>query len=480
VGDQGGAAVKVPGRGPGDARWERIRDRTGLIVAWGLWATMTAALVTYVRQDSRNVPYWDEFTMVPVMTGFQPVSLPWAWEQHNEHRPVISRLIMAGLFRLVGNDFRVVRYANAVLFSAMAASMLLLARRLRGSARATDAALPLSILNIAQAECLINGFAMNLILSSVIAIVLIVAAGLAREGRGRMMALSVGLSLVLLPMSGGSGLAMFPPLASWPAGHIAWGWWSGRRPSVWTRAVGLGWLLAGSAIVVLYLRDYTRPSDPPIPPSMISVASSTLKFLSLAVFPQVSTYTWPAGLIAALVMTSTLLLLAIAGVRSPAERPRALGLLAIMLSMSCVAAAVAVSRTAMGPDRILSSRYITLAKPLLCVVYTAWLVYGRARARLAVHLALVLLICLAIPNGRRFSQGYGTFVRDVERRVERRLRDHAPTSAVLKLVHPDFQSDRQLIRSAFLMLKAARVGAFAEFEDDRVAVTPGADGAVRR
>src|SRR5262249_14555789 len=157
--------------------------------------------------------------------------LRWAWAQHNEHRPLISRLIMAGLFRLVGNDFRVVRYANAGLLSAMAASMLILARRLRGSARAADAVLPLSVLNIAQAESLMIGFAMNLILTSLLAAALIAAAALARRGRGAALAMGFGLSLVLLPLCGGSGLTMLPPLAAWLAGYLATGWWSGRRPA---------------------------------------------------------------------------------------------------------------------------------------------------------------------------------------------------------------------------------------------------------
>jgi MFS family permease len=387
---------------------------------------------------------------------------------------------MAGLFRLVGNDFRVVRYANAALLSAMAASMLWLSRRLRGSSRATDAVLPLSILNIAQAECLINGFAMNLILSSLIAIALIVATGLARGGGGRVLALIVGLSLVLLPLSGGSGLAMLPPLALWLAGYVAWGWWSGKKPGVWTRAVGLGLLLAGSTVVVLYLRDYTRPSYHPLPHSMASAASSTLMYLSLAVFPQISLFWWPAGLIVVAILTATLVLLAIASLRSPDERPRALGLFAIILAMLCVAAAVAVSRAALGGDRIMSSRYITLTTPLLCVVYVAWLLYGKARPRLAMHLGLIVLMGLSIPNGRRFSHRYGTFVRDVDRRVERRLKDHAPTSSILKLVWPHFHSDRDLIVNSFKMLKAARVGAFAGFEDDRVATTPEAADTVRR
>src|SRR5262249_57124878 len=95
------------------------------------------------------------------------------WAHAKEHRPLISRLIMAGLTRFVANDFRAPRYASVILLSAMAAAMLLLARRLRGSSRVTDAVLPLAILNVAQAESLMIGFAMNLILTSLLAIALI-------------------------------------------------------------------------------------------------------------------------------------------------------------------------------------------------------------------------------------------------------------------------------------------------------------------
>src|SRR5262249_5817632 len=143
-------------------RWAHANDLAGLIAGWGTWAALTIALFPYIRQYSRNIPYCDEFAMVSVMTGTEPLSLHWAWQQHNEHRPVIPRLVMAGLYRLVNLDFRVVRYANAVLLSAMAASMLMLARRIRGSASVTDAMLPLSILNFAQAESVLNSFAMNL------------------------------------------------------------------------------------------------------------------------------------------------------------------------------------------------------------------------------------------------------------------------------------------------------------------------------
>ena len=183
----------------------------------------------------------------------------------------------------------------------------------------TDAVLPLSILNVAQAECLLIGFAMNLILSSAIAIALIVAAGPGRSREGRVISLVFGLSLVFLPLTGGSGLTMLPPLALWMTGYVTWGWWSGRKPSAPDRALGIGLLLASSAIVTLYLRGYYRPPHHPLSSSLRTAAGGALKFLSLSIHPRVLEYWWPAGMFVLAILAATVLLLAIVAVRRPAN-----------------------------------------------------------------------------------------------------------------------------------------------------------------
>jgi hypothetical protein len=460
--------------------WARIRDRSGLILSWSLWAALTVALIVYIRQYSRNIPYMDEFAMVPVMTGSEPVSLRWAWAQHNEHRPLISRLIMAGLTQFVSNDFRTPRYANVALLATMAAAMLVLARRIRGSARLTDAVIPLAILNVAQAESLMIGFAMNLILTSALAIALIVVVSRPRRSGDGAMALGFGLALVLLPLTGGSGLVMIPPLAAWLAGYIAWGWWSGRSPLIATRAVGLGLIMAGSAIALLYLWGYDRPSYHPLSHSAAAVASSTLMFLSLTVYPHLTSYWWPAGPIVAALVMATLGLLTIASIRSPVECPRAFALMAIIASMLCVGAAVGVSRAGFGPAAVLASRYVTLTFPLLCVLYIAWLLYGRPRVRVGFHMLLLALIGLSLPDVERFSRKYGLSVRVAEERVERGLKDHVPTAKLLTWACPSIYPNAQVARVYFQMLKLARVGVFANYEEGQVAASPTRTESIRR
>jgi hypothetical protein len=141
---------------------------------------------------------------------------------------------------------------------------------------------------------------------------------------------------------------------------------------VWVRAVGLGLLLAGSAVAVLYLRD-CRSAGFPLPTSAQAVASTALRFLSLMVYPGLRGYARPAGLFLVVLVTATLVLLGIVSVRSPGERPRALMLVAIILSMLAIAASVGFSRSGLGPTAGLQGRYLSLGMPLFCALYIAWL-----------------------------------------------------------------------------------------------------------
>jgi hypothetical protein len=480
AGMQGTTAIGPAGEQPEPSRWVRARDRVGLVVTWGTWLVMTATLVLYVRHYTRNIPLMDDFDMVSVLTGSEPVTLEWAWKQHHEHRPMISRMILVGLARFVDSDFRTARYANVGLLSAMAAAMLLLARRLRGSSRVTDAVLPLSILNVAQAESLLIGFAMNLILSSLIAIALLVATGLGRNSQGKVTLLGFGLSLVLLPLTGGSGLAMLPPLVMWMIGHIAWGWWSGQKPGALERAIGLSLLLAGAAVMMLYIYGYEQPPYHPLSGSMETVAIGALKYLTLAIYPNTVDYWWPTGLLLLAILTATLHRLATVSSCSPEERPRALALMAIILSMISVAGAVGVSRGGLGSATTILSRYVTLTFPLLGTMYIAWLAYGNPRARVAIHWLLLALMVLAMPDSRENSRSYGQPILVAQQLVEGGLKNHVSTAKILKRACPVLFPDPRFTLDRFRMLKVARFGPFAEFETDPVATRPEPGDTVRR
>ncbi len=307
------------------------------IVVWAVWGAMTAATILFIRQYARNIPYMDDFALVPLITGHDPVSLQWIWSQHNEHRPAISRLILVGLHRFIANDFRVGMYFNAGLLSAAAASTLLLVRRLRGSFSITDIVLPLSILNLGQAETLLISFAMNLMLTAWISCELIATAASANDRLGWRLALKFGLFLVLLPLCGGSGLVMLPPLAMWLAGYSACGLWSGRDPGVAARAIGLWLLTACSVVVALYLIGYTSPAHRGPPPSLTAVATTTCWNTSKSGRMRRRTQLLASrgALTVVLLVSATLLRLVVVVLQHPEESPRSRAVRAHPVNAQC-------------------------------------------------------------------------------------------------------------------------------------------------
>ncbi len=504
-----------PGSEP--TRWSRARVGACSVVVWSVWAAVTLAAILYIRHYARNLPYWEDFHMVSVMTGHEPLSLRWATSQQAEHRPVIPKVILATLYRAIP-DFRAGLYLNAGLLSTASASMILLARHLRGWTSITDAVLPLSVLNIGQSECLLIGFALNLILTAWISYELIVAMCRTSQSPGWWPSLLVGGLLVMLPLSGGSGMAMLPPLMLWLAGYLACGWWSGRVPGAWGRALGLGLLLTTLVVVAFYLKGYERPTHVPATPSAWAACSTTLDFLSLVirpveggwgrlfgvVVPLLAAITLirlvivarrsPAerprafgliavllsllgvavavgvsrfGVVVALLAAITLIRLAIVARRSPAERPRAFGLIAVLLSLLGVAVAVGVSRSGFGPGAAVSSRYISISAPLLSVFYIAWLLYGPNPARRAIHIGLLALVCAGIPANARSALRMGEDRRDLYIHVERSLRAGLPASLLMEQVTPGLYPNPGYAYERFKMLKAARVGMFRYFVDDK-------------
>ena len=69
----------------------------------GCLASRHAIVVSPCRTLSADLPYWDDWEMVPVITGHEPVTLKWAWAQHNEHHMPVPKLILVGLFRWVAS-----------------------------------------------------------------------------------------------------------------------------------------------------------------------------------------------------------------------------------------------------------------------------------------------------------------------------------------------------------------------------------------
>jgi hypothetical protein len=453
----------------GNVPFARLRQLAGPIFVWTVWAIMTAATILLVRHYSRNIPYMDDFLLVPMMTGHQPVSLAWLWSLHNEHRPVVSRLILAGLYRWIAPDFRLGMYVSAGIVSAAAALMLVVVRRLRGYTRAIDVVLPLSILNIGQAETVLISFALNLALTSCISCALIGLASTSGARRRWPLTVKLGLLLVLLPLCGGSGLVMLPPLVLWLVHRSIWGPGLGEDGARSGRTIGLALLIVCLAVSAAYMFGYSMPFQHRPPPSFAVASSTFLAYVSLLVCPTWHDYWRIAGLIGALLLAATLVRLGWVGLRQSGERPRAFALSAVILAMLCAGVAVGYSRSFFGPGGGLPSRYITTIAPLFCAIYVTWLVYGPAPARRLVHLTLFAVMMLAISPNIRAGLEFADARRSFYRQMEHGIDAHSRVSELVKFCCPTPFPGPKLVYKCLVMLKDARVDRFGNLVDDRVA-----------
>jgi hypothetical protein len=123
----------------------------------------------------------------------------------------------------------------------------------------------------------------------------------------------------------------------------------------------------------------------------------------------------------------------------------------------------------LGPGNGWCSRYITIAMPMLGVVYFAWLLYGPTAARRAVHIGLLALICAGVPAQADFARIIGASRRALYVRIEAGLQRGLPRSRVVGLAYPELFPERDKLGEYFQMLKEARVGKFGSMSDDRQA-----------
>src|SRR4051812_11583709 len=99
-------------------RWRTYAKGTPFFV-WSVWALMCIAALAFVGTFGRNVPYWDEWAMVPFLSGDQAVDARWLWSEHNGHRIPLPRLFLLMLYKLTGADFRAGMYFNVLALAAL-------------------------------------------------------------------------------------------------------------------------------------------------------------------------------------------------------------------------------------------------------------------------------------------------------------------------------------------------------------------------
>ncbi len=195
---------------------------SGLV--WAVWAGMSLALLGYVAAFARDVPWWDDWDLVPVLSGQEPATVGWLWERHNEHRIPLPKLIHLALAAPAGCDFRLAAYGNALALSVAALALILAARRLRGHTSWPDALFPLLLLHWGQYDNLLWSFQVQFVSSTALFCIALAALATAPAAPSPRQALVVAVCALLLPFCGLNGAILAPALAIWlarPASRVA-------------------------------------------------------------------------------------------------------------------------------------------------------------------------------------------------------------------------------------------------------------------
>jgi hypothetical protein len=439
-----------------------------------LTAIMSLALLFFVYQHGDNVPYFDDWLIVPAMTGHEPVTLEWLWSQHNEHRMPVQKLLLLGLYRASANDFRSGMYFSAAVLIALTALLLYVAFGLRNGFGIADAFIPLLLLSWGHYNSLLwsvcAGY-LTITLIAVLPIWLITRSPLP----SRTTALGMTGLVCLLPLTGAIGLAFAAPLAAWMI--LAAVALRKRSPRV-AGVFCIGGILSVS-LIALYFVGYRGSGMPPAA-SIGSWLRASVDFLSLSIGPlgefgqnnighMSVREVW--GYAAAAILVSVAILNAVSAVRERGEFVRRSGM-ALLIAGSVVLAL----GIGWGRRQSLWPRYVTLGAPGLLAAYVSTLLrpaclFGRVLRAILLSVVLIASLPNAMAGLTGAQERHGkiaSFEQELRAGVpplvlaDHYSRDTRPPGAIH--VRPRWHEFAADIR----MLKAAGIGAFRVAADDPI------------
>jgi len=383
----------------------RIPQRLVPLAVWGTWAAMVVALIGLVAGLGCNVPFSDDWDVLPWVSGQRSVEWSWLWQSYHDHRIPLPKMIWVAFGRLTGYDLRATMFFDGILLAGICAGLIGASARLRGRIAWTDAFFPLALLHWGQHQALLWSFGAQFVSSTIltltILLILVSVRGLPTQRQGLML----GGCLVVLPLCGANGMLVVPPLAVWLIAAGVARWRSGRRDAV----LWIG--LAGAALVVVALAILgEKEGGTQTPhPNVTAMMQTAFQFFVMAVGPGGEMALPISALLLLLLVGFCVLSIVTALRRRPEERWRGWGLLCYLAALLGLGLAVGWGRAEIGGVTArYSTRFVTLAVPLLCWCYFAANVAPVRSAPLrAVPWVLCVLMLALLPLNIREGLLYG-------------------------------------------------------------------------
>jgi hypothetical protein len=432
---------------------------------WGAWGLLTLAAIGFVAQYGSNVPVWDDYDFVYELAGNRPVTLEWLWEQCNEHRIPLPKLILVKVDRLAGNDVRAGMFLSIVSLSGLSAALIGLTARLPGGNRPSDALFPLLLLNVGQAANLLWSIQFIHVLSTALGTAYLLPIVARASWPGPMTVVLAGVGMALLPLCGGTGLMYVPGLELWLLG-VAVAEARSMRPGRWPRVgTTVAAMLPGVALTVLYFRDFRKGLHPEAADGILDGLRTGLQFLTGGIgVPAPLLWPWSGAVTLGLIAIS-LVFLGRAWVLRADERQRLFGLTAFLTSMLALAGAVGWGRGWAGSLAGFQERYITMAAPLWCWFAVVFRLYTPPNiGRLVPNILFAALCVCAWPN----AQGGLRYGRAAAAQTEALSSDiiaGMPAYRIARKYTPFLHPDQDEVCRFLPILRQAGLGPFGPLRD---------------
>lgn len=348
-------------------RWE-------LILRLSSWLPALAVLGLIIC-FSVNVPFWDQWDLVPIIERFRASTLTFGdlFRQHNEHRIPVPLTLQLGLAALSGWDTRWELFASLLIgmcsFVVLRGVLSRTSDILSASERAlVGVATSFLVFSAAQWENWLWGWQLSWFLGVFFSLSAVAsftqrsrtALGFAIVG-GVLAQFSLGAGAVIWPI----GVVMLATLKRW------------KECSVWT--------VAGAIAVGVYLIDYSTSPAPTDAGAMQTLSAKTTYALAYLGRP-LTVKDGEVAIVASIAVGVLLFIVFVASSWSIWREPMSMRLIAspwIAIGLFAIGSAALTSeaRVSLGVHQALSSRYTTVAVLLsIANVVLTWLaVRGRER-----------------------------------------------------------------------------------------------------
>lgn len=315
-------------------------------------------LIAWINRYAINVPFGDEWALVPLFEKWSNGQLTFRdlYQQHNEHRIPIPKLIYLAFAELTNWNLRAEMFLSVGLCGVTSACVYVLLRRTVGESRREAvllwAAANLLIFSPMQAQNWLWGFQLQMFIPTLCLVMTLVIftsdfASWAKFGGS-------GLLVALATFSFGNGLLLWPVVALFLILRGESKWWVAA------------WLLASAVVLVLYSVGYYRiPRLEPVTRNWFDYPRYFLVFIGAALARGRD-----GQLLLGAMITGGVALCVYAAmvVRSCSSRAEALRSAAPWLALGPYvigsAALAAYSRADWGPQQALDSRYVTISHVL--------------------------------------------------------------------------------------------------------------------